>query len=142
MKLDKLDILFSEFVRWRAIKEKGGCERCGTLKYDTLKDNGDTFEAYKTLQCAHFYGRGRKATRYDEDNAFGLCGACHIYFTSHPAEFVEWYIKEKGQQAYDLLQARTRTPARYLDRKMIELYLKAKLKEVKRKSNGQKTNNQ
>ena len=125
-----LDDLFSEFIRKRAILRAGGCERCQTPKYDIQKDNGETFEAYKTLQCAHFYGRGRKATRYDPDNGFGFCGACHIYFTAHPAEFVEWFIQQKGQQVYDMLQARTRTPARYLDKAGIELYLKEEIKKL------------
>lgn len=122
-KLDKLDTLFSEYVRRRAIAETGGCQRCLTAKYDTTKVDGTIYPAYMLLQCAHFYGRAKKSTRYDPDNAFGLCGACHIYFTSHPAEFVQWFIEKKGSMVYDLLQVRTRTPARYLDRAAIEIYL-------------------
>ena len=132
MKLDKLDILTSEFARRRAIKEVGGCERCLTPKYSITKEDGSEFPAWKQLQCAHYYGRSRKITRYDPDNVFGFCGACHIYFTSNPNEFIDWFIKTKGQDKLDLLQARMRIPARYLDRNGIELYLKEEIRKFER----------
>ena len=129
MKLDKLDILFSEFVRRRTIKEVGGCERCLTLKYDILKDDGKIFPAWKQLQCSHFWGRTKRSTRFDENDAAGLCGACHIYFSAHPQEHAEFFKKRLGQRAYDMLEIRANTPQK-IDENAVELYLKAKLKEL------------
>ena len=131
MKIDPLDKIFSEFIRRRAIAEKGGCERCLTPKFDVQKDNGDIFEAYKFLQCSHFHGRGSKSVRYDPDNAAGLCGACHIYFGAHPEEHREFFIKRLGQKGYDMLLARKRISAKYLDREAIKIYLKQEILALK-----------
>jgi hypothetical protein len=128
IRLDSLDGLFSEYVRKRAIQRAGGCERCLSERFDIQKDNGIIFPAWKQLQCAHFHGRGDRSTRWDEDNAVGLCGACHFYFGAHPLEFVEWFRKHLGEREFDMLAARNRVLGRP-DRKAIELYLREKIGE-------------
>ena len=118
IRIDPLDTLFSQYKRRWAIKEVHGCERCLTWKAD-----------YKGLQCSHFFGRGRKSVRWDEDNAAALCMGCHAYFTAHPLEHVEWFKARLGDK-FDLLQARARTPARHIDKEAIRLYYKAKIEEL------------
>ena len=129
MKLDSLDKVYSEFVRKRALQRAGGCERCLTQKRDLQKDNGQVYPAWKQLQTAHFIGRTRHAVRYDVDNAVGLCGACHTYFTGHPMEFVQWYIEKFGQETVDLLEVRSRQKG--VDKEAIRLFLKEMLKGIK-----------
>ena len=124
MKLTPLDILFSEFIRKRAIKRVQGCERCLQGKMD-----------YKQLQCSHFIGRARKAVRWDEDNAAGLCAGCHMYFTSHPLEHVGWFVEHLGEEKVDLLMARNRIRGKP-DIEAITLYLKAKIKEMDNEKEG------
>ncbi len=113
-----LDALFSIFIRMRAIKTAGGCERCLTRKTD-----------YKQLQCSHFIGRGSWSTRFDEDNAAGLCGGCHMYLEHHPLEHTEFFRKRLGDKI-DLLICRGRTPVKHLDIKMLTLYFKEKIKQL------------
>ena len=72
-------------------------------------------------------GRGRKATRWDEDNAVGLCMGCHVYLDSQPLEKVEFFRGLLGDKL-ELLQARARTPVRYLDKAALKLYFEEKLK--------------
>ena len=115
IKLDPLDRLFSEYIRKCAILRVGGCERCLNSKL-----------SWKELQCSHFFGRGQKSVRYDTDNACGLCFGCHIYFGSHPLEHTEWFRNRLGD-GFDLLLARARVPARYIDKEAIRLYLEAKI---------------
>jgi len=129
MKRDKLDTLFSELIRKRAIRDVGGCERCLHQKVDIVKDNGEIFPAWKQLQCSHFWGRGRQSVRFDEVNCCGLCGACHLYFTSHPSLHRDWFIKRLGEREFDLLAYRAQRPAK-IDRLLIEIYLKEKIKEL------------
>ena len=119
-KYAKLDKLFSEFIRRRAMLEVGGCQRCLTAKRD-----------WKELQCAHFHGRVKASVRFDESNAIGLCGACHIYFHSRPLEHVEFFKGLLGEEEFDLLNARTRVPARYLDKSAITIYYKQKIEVLK-----------
>jgi len=123
---DKLDTLFSEFIRKRAIAKVGGCECCLTPKRDILKDNGKVFPAWKQLQASHFWGRGKKATRFDPDNAVGICFHCHIQLTAHPREHSRWFEEHLGQPAFDLLEARACIHDK-VDEKALEIYLKSKI---------------
>jgi hypothetical protein len=115
-----LDALFSIFIRMRAMKDAGGCERCLTPK-----------KSYKDLQCSHFIGRGSWSTRFDEDGASGLCGACHMYLEHHPHNHEEFFRKRLGDKL-DLLICRGRTPVKHLDIKMLTIYFKEKIKEMER----------
>lgn len=56
---NKLDALFNKYVRER----DGKCIVCGSTE---------------KLCCSHFYGKcARPATRWDTDNAYAMCSACH-----------------------------------------------------------------
>ena len=130
MKIDPLDKLFSEYIRRRAIQRCGGCERCGTIKPDLTREDGSTFPGWMSLQCSHIVGRTNKAVRWDEDNALGLCGGCHMYVEHNPIEHVEFAKDKLGEQAYEYLKIRAGIPARYLDKEAIKVYIKQLLKEM------------
>ncbi len=130
MKLSPLDIVFSEFIRRRAIQRVGGCERCLTPKYDIVKENGDIFPAWKQLQCSHFHGRARRSVRWDEMNAAGLCPGCHMYFTAHPLEHVEWFKTYIGEAEFDLLSGRMRQTHPKPDEKLLLIYYQNQIKEL------------
>lgn len=131
MKITKEDKLFSEFIRRRAIQRVGGCERCLTPKFNTTKDDGSTFPAWKTLQCSHIWGRSNKSVRYDEDNAFGLCGGCHTYFHGHPIEYREFALDKLGQEKFDMLYGRVFKPCKP-DIKLLTIYYREKIKELEK----------
>ncbi len=119
IRIDPLDKLASEYVRR---KSRGYCERCGTYSR-----NG-----WESLQCCHFIGRSNRAVRYDSDNLVALCMGCHSYLDSHHLGFVEWFKQHLGEQAFDLLLARSRQVYPKPDKKLIELYLRAKIAEMER----------
>ena len=117
IEIDPLDSLFSEYIRRRAVATVGGCERCLTGKTD-----------WKQLQCSHYHGRSKRSVRWDEDNAAGLCGACHMYFGAHPIEHVAWFVVRLGRD-YDFLLARMRNMERP-DKQVLTLYYTAKIAEL------------
>ena len=129
MKLNPLDILFSQYIRMRAIRRVGGCERCLTPKFDKIKEDGTVSPAYKQLQCSHFIGRSRRAVRWDADNAAGICAGCHMYLTAHPAEHVRWFMEYVGEQRVDYLMARNRNRDKP-DIQAITIYIKTKIGEL------------
>jgi len=137
LKRDPLDVLFSEFVRKRALKRAGGCERCGAQKFDIQKDDGSSFPAWSQLDCAHLISRWHKSTRWDEDAAIGLCGGCHMWIDHEEEEKIELLKSKIGEEGFNLLQARKRIPARYLDRNAIEIYLRARILEVNNEFGGE-----
>ena len=124
IRLDKLDSLFSRYIRMRAIAQVGGCQRCLTPKVD-----------YKQLQAAHFHGRSRRSVRWDEDNSCGLCMGCHVYLDSHPLEQVEFFKTLLGERDFDLLNARTRVTAKP-DKNALTLYLRQKIRDLNSENKG------
>jgi len=119
--VERLDDLFSEYIRKRAIKRVGGCERCGAHKGDI-----------KGLDAAHLHSRGKYTVRWDERNAVGLCGGCHLYLDSHldaKSEFARHLLgREEYQRLYTLANMTTKQSP--VDFPMVEIYLKALLEEV------------
>ncbi len=115
-----LDKLYSIYIRMRAIFRVGGCERCLTPKL-----------SWKQLQCSHFFGRARRSVRWDEENAVGLCGACHMYFTANPLEHTEWFKKHLGEEKFDLLNSRMRQTHPKPDQNLLLIYYQVKIKEMK-----------
>jgi len=120
---NELDILFSEYVRKRAILRCGGCERCLTWKAD-----------YKQLQCSHFHSRRKQSTRHDELNGNGFCFGCHQYFGENRNEYEAWLKNHIGEREFDLLTARACQIGKP-DKKLIEIYLKARIDELKEANN-------
>ena len=125
VKIEALDRLFSEFIRKRAMLT-GGCEYCGTEKHDAPKANGNTLPAWKQLQTAHFHSRRKLSTRYDPDNASGLCPACHMHIDGNPYEHVGFYQKRLGQEKFEQLNLRANMTMK-IDREMIKADLKDKI---------------
>lgn len=116
VKIDKADKTFSLYIRTR---DNWTCQRC-SRRYDPPT---------QALHCSHFMGRGKEATRFDEENADALCYGCHRYFTAHPLEHVDWQIERKGQKTVDSLRLRSNQYHRK-DRQMAYLYWKKRLEEM------------
>ena len=113
IKLSPLDKLFSEFIRKRA---NGICEKC-------LKPT-----EFKRLQTSHYHGRRKKSVRFNEDNAAGLCFACHQHLGENPYEHTEWFKKRLGDDKFELLHAQAQQLMK-VDEDMVKLRLKQLLKE-------------
>ena len=78
------DRLFSLIIRSRA-----HCERCGTTN---------------NLQCAHVFSRRYLGTRWNEENAYSLCAADHVFYTHRPIEWEDWCIKRMGLMEWEILR--------------------------------------
>ena len=91
IRIDKLDVLFSRFIRLRA---GGKCEFCGTPR------------TMRQLQCSHFHGRRKRSTRYDPDNAIGADFGCHQYLGSNPYAHTEFFKKRLGSERFEELNIR------------------------------------
>lgn len=112
IRIDKLDKLFSEYIR----KRSGGyCERCGR------------YHGWKRLQCSHYIKRRFRATRWDEDNCCALCFGCHQYFEENRGEYT-FFMKMRLGEGFNLLLARSRIVKP--DISAITLYLEEKIKEL------------
>ncbi len=84
----RADVLFSKIVRSR-----GACQRCGE-------------STYSKLQCAHIIRREFVATRCVLENAWCLCGGCHMFTHGWPEEHVAMIERTIGLDAYWELKLR------------------------------------
>lgn len=112
IKITRLDVLFSKFIRLRA---GGKCEYCGKLKL------------LPHLECSHFHGRRKRSVRYDPDNACGLCFSCHQYLGSNPYQHTEFFKKHLGSERFEALNIRAEMIVK-IDKKAVERDLLEKLK--------------
>jgi len=131
---DTLDDLFSQVVRMSVYSDgEASCEYCGRVYHDTVKDNGETFEAWKHLECSHFKGRRRVSTRHDLDNCAALCKSCHRFLGENPDTHTAFFKKRLGSDKYDNLQARANTICKLskADKEEIKARLKSKLAILK-----------
>jgi transcription elongation factor Elf1 len=109
------------WTRYKRIKEKFTCQKCGRAYLS---------ESCANLQVAHFHGRGHENVRFDEQNTLCLCGIpCHRYFDTHKTEFEEFMLKRLGREAYDLLDLRAHIYKKRDDRADM-IIIKELLKEV------------
>ncbi len=121
--IERLDGLFSEYIRRRAMLRAGGCEKCGGSKAD-----------YKQLQAAHFHGRGRFSVRWDVRNSVGVCGGCHRHIDAQYAVKQEFALSILGQEDYDRLYVLAYMTSKQtgLDLGMVEMYLREELRRIEK----------
>jgi hypothetical protein len=87
----KLDRLFSQIVRAR-----GKCERCGRSRGIQL-------------QTAHIFSRRLLGLRWDLNNAFVFCAACHFWAHANPLLFGEFVLNFRGKEEYEILKEKSST---------------------------------
>ena len=81
----KADTEFSKFIRERD-------KRC-------------FFCPNPATQCSHYWGRNISATRYNDKNADGICGGCHMRHEGNKQGlYRDLKIKQLGQKGYDELR--------------------------------------
>lgn len=121
IKIDPADKEFSRYIRLR----DGECKRCHR--------KGEGPEGINGLQNSHFYGRGKESTRFDPLNCDSMCAGCHQHFTSNPANYAEWKLKQLGMDKYNALSIRAH---RYQKKDRAFELLKAKelVKSLKREA--------
>ena len=61
------------------------------------------------LECAHFYSRRGKSTRWAADNAWSFCTAHHFLMDGNPADFVLFAEKLLGEGGYEILREKSRS---------------------------------
>ena len=131
IKLDPLDKLFSQYIRMLVYDKDAGiacCEYCGKMFGDVIKENGETYPAWKQLQTSHFHGRRKRSVRYFCENACALCFSCHIYLGENPYAHTEFFKKRLGSERFELLNIRTNKLEK-IDKEAVTAYLKEKIEE-------------
>jgi len=119
--IERLDNLYSEYIRKRAIYRVHACERCLHWKKDWVE-----------LQTAHCFTRHNLSSRLDIRNSAGLCGACHMYIDSHEDAKMELFRRLIGSEDLQRLFVLSHLTSKQspVDFKMTEIYLKTLIKRL------------
>ena len=96
---DKLDAVFSKYIRLKYSDDKGYCRciSCGKVY------------PWKEIQNGHYMSRRYMSTRFSEDNCRPQCVACNIFNQGNIQMYRRALIKQIGEQRVDLIEARART---------------------------------
>lgn len=125
--IERMDKMFSEIIRRRAIMRVGGCEYSLKPKYDKEREDGTIYPAWKQLQCSHFIGRGNLHTRWDLDNAIGANGNSHMKLEHNPPLHKNFFLKHIGTDRVERLENLSQQNGK-VDLDSIENMLKESLK--------------
>lgn len=124
---DKLDRIFSEYIRLRDADNNGyiRCISCGKVVFWKDADNG------------HFINRKHMSLRFSETNCNAQCRACNRFDEGNMTGYNLGMIKKYGQQVVDLLilaknQANKISNTEY---KILITHYKQKVKEIKSQKN-------
>ena len=118
IKLDKADIVFSQYVRLRDRE----CKRC----HSRVRLNAKGLPV--SHNASHFHGRGKESTRYDPSNVDCLCFPCHsLWGGDERVEYERFKRKQLGEKGFRDLGIRARTYCKK-DRKLALIYSKRLLK--------------
>ena len=109
----KIDKVFSSLIRER---NNWTCERCGAEFPDA-----QMVKKCRALDCSHFWGRSKLATRWYSFNAFSHCTGCHRHLSANPVEFTAWAKNQMSEDKFDELTLRANG---------IKKYYKAELEEM------------
>lgn len=97
--ITKADTLTSQYIRQKYADHAGmvTCISCPTVLH------------WKDMHCAHFIERGKKATRWLEENLHPACPSCNVYRKeSHMREYtlaiVDLYGREKIDEFRSMAQ--------------------------------------
>lgn len=127
IKRSPADKYFSDWIRHR---DKMTCQRCFV----------DLSNYLGQLDNSHYFGRGNKSTRWDEDNCVALCKACHMYLgdKDNKKEYDEFMLKRLGQRRFDGLFLRAHLTARQIniDEKLVGIFYKAAVNEINKQILG------
>ena len=87
MKEDTLWKWFSLYIRVRDCEDGGMsyCRSCGNPKH------------FRELQAGHYISRGKKATKYDEENVHSQCVKCNMYLNGNQSGMFSYIVRKYGE---------------------------------------------
>lgn len=120
-KIDRLDTVFSKFIRRRDCGfTYGRCISCGAIIQFSGCDAG------------HYINRKHMALRYDENNVHAQCRSCNRFDEGCVQGYRKGLISKIGEKATDMLEVKKHNTCHLSEAELDILisYYKKKLKEI------------
>ena len=119
---DKLDRVFSEYIRLRDSKDGYfTCISCGKVK------------PYEQADCGHYINRIHMATRYSEINCNAQCRKCNRFEEGNMSGYRQGLIRKYGEQKVLLLEMQKNETKKYseFEYKALITHYKKAIKKLK-----------
>lgn len=120
---ERLDIIFSEYIRRRDADENGyiRCISCGKVVH------------WKQSDCGHYINRKHNSTRYDEHNCNAQCRTCNRFDEGNIQGYRRGLIKKIGLKATDMLEVKKHNICKMgaFEMEALTKVYKAKLKAIR-----------
>lgn len=102
------DFWVSWFVRFR---DKFECQSCHYIDQNLAFNLGEDSPGFpRRLECAHFFKRANKSTRWKPEACATLCHMCHGFFEVQPEFWRIFMIIRVGEEVYDELHRESLRP--------------------------------
>ena len=120
---DKLDRLFSQYIRLRDADEFGRCSciTCGKSLF------------WKEIHAGHFQSRGNKATRWNEYNVNAQCCGCNTFKAGEQYKHGKAIDDKFGTGMADSMEKLARTTKKFTTKELEEEveYYNEQVKELR-----------
>ena len=74
------------------------------------------------IECVfHIITRSRYAVRWDLENGVGSCFKANYLNEMNPHPYIDWFIKNRGLEAYENLVRRSKRIAKYSNSDLLEI---------------------
>jgi hypothetical protein len=110
--VEKLDVVFSEYVRLRDSDDFGQV-RCITCSLP---------EFWREVDCGHYEDRDHMATRWDEKNCNGQCLECNRYNPVPKEHFAKCIDERHGPGTADKLEKMAKSTHQWEDHELKKMY--------------------
>lgn len=123
--IDKLDKVFSEFIR-RRNGDMAKCVTCGKIA------------PWQKMQCGHYESRGKKTTRWDEQNSHVQCYRCNVILSGNYPSYARFMVEKYGKDILEILAIRSAQSKHYSlsELELLIQYFEEQLAAVVRKVSG------
>jgi hypothetical protein len=96
--VEKLDRIFSQYIRLKYSDSRGICQCISCMKR----------QPWNEIQNGHYMSRRYFSTRWSEDNCRPQCVGCNIFNQGNIQAYRVALIKQIGEQRVNLVEARAR----------------------------------
>lgn len=122
MNLEKIDTIFSEYIRRRYADDNGNvkCVTCPEISH------------WKAMDAGHFIPRGKLATRYSEINSHQQCSTCNRLKDGNLHKYEIFMRVTYGIKAVEQLKLESRKTVKWMPHEIQEMIeeFKSKIKEL------------
>lgn len=108
----KLDAIFSQYIRLRAVDENGmgECYTCGAVRH------------WREVHCGHFMSRACYSTRWDPTNCAFQCVRCNSFRSGEQFRFALHLDQDHGEGTAEALLIKSKQTRKFTHAELEQMF--------------------